>query len=244
VETAAGKRLANFVYAAPEQRSAGKDVSTAADIYALGLMLNEMFTRVVPHGTNYRLIGKVAKEWGFLDAIVERMLRQSPADRYASITDVKGAIGRYQAEAISLQRLSEIDGTVIKVGEIDEPLAITPPKLIGFDWNRGQLTLILDQPITDNWVQALYRMGSYGSIAGKTPESFVFRGNKAMVQAEEYQVQTMINNFKNWLPTATQTLRNQLEHNARMKAANARKNLFLEREAEEQRLRVLAQIKI
>jgi len=244
VETAVGKRLANFAYAAPEQRSTGKDVSTAADIYALGLMLNEMFTGDIPHGNNYSLIGKVAKQWGFLDAIVEKMLQQSPADRYASMAEVKGAIGRYQAEAISLQRISEIDGTVIKVGEIDEPLALTPPKLIDFDWNRGQLTLILDRPVTDNWVQALYRMANYGSIAGKSPESFVFRGNKAMVQAEDYQVQTMINNFKNWLPTATQTLRRQLEQKAQKQESEMREHLRRERESEEQRLRVFSQIKI
>jgi hypothetical protein len=34
------ERLANFAYAAPEQRIAGKAVDQPADIYALGLILN------------------------------------------------------------------------------------------------------------------------------------------------------------------------------------------------------------
>ena len=44
VETAPGQRLANFQYAAPEQRERGREIAATADIYALGLMLIEMFT--------------------------------------------------------------------------------------------------------------------------------------------------------------------------------------------------------
>ena len=47
-----------------------------ADIYALGLMLNELFTGTVPHGTQYKQIGDVAGEYGFLNPIVAEMLRQ------------------------------------------------------------------------------------------------------------------------------------------------------------------------
>ena len=48
VETKNQKRLANFVYAAPEQRSRKVAVDARADIYALGLILNEMFTGMLP----------------------------------------------------------------------------------------------------------------------------------------------------------------------------------------------------
>src|SRR5262249_30968469 len=40
VETAPAQRLANFQYAAPEQRQSGASVGVPADIYALGLILN------------------------------------------------------------------------------------------------------------------------------------------------------------------------------------------------------------
>lgn len=47
VETAPAQRMANFQYAAPEQRVQGQNVGVPADMYALGLMLNELFTGVV-----------------------------------------------------------------------------------------------------------------------------------------------------------------------------------------------------
>jgi serine/threonine protein kinase len=89
VQTAPGQRLANFQYAAPEQRTPGKAVGVTADIYALGLILNEMFTGNVPHGTDFKLIRAPAPEFTFLDEIVAKMLRQVPEDRPASVEDVK-----------------------------------------------------------------------------------------------------------------------------------------------------------
>src|SRR5260370_4254575 len=43
-DTSPNDKLANFQYAAPEQRRRGAKVEYPADIYALGLILNEMFT--------------------------------------------------------------------------------------------------------------------------------------------------------------------------------------------------------
>jgi serine/threonine protein kinase len=151
VETAPGQRLANFQYAAPEQRTPGRPVDATTDIYALGLMLNEMFTGTVPHGTNYRKIGDVASQFVFLDGIVEKMLQQEPAQRPRTIADLKGMIQRYRAESVSLQRLGELQHTVIKVGEIDEPLALDPPRLVNADWDGRVLTLMLDRPVNRAW---------------------------------------------------------------------------------------------
>ena len=58
VETKDNDRLANFRYAAPEQKIPGADVDHRADIFALGLILNEMFTGEVPEGTGYKTIGR------------------------------------------------------------------------------------------------------------------------------------------------------------------------------------------
>jgi serine/threonine protein kinase len=58
VETRPQERLANFVYAAPEQRVRGGKISSQADIYALGLILNEMFTRQVLQLAITRELGK------------------------------------------------------------------------------------------------------------------------------------------------------------------------------------------
>src|SRR3989339_339466 len=51
VETQRSSRFANFQYAAPEQRAKGINVDYRADIYALGLIFNEMYTKHVPHGS-------------------------------------------------------------------------------------------------------------------------------------------------------------------------------------------------
>jgi serine/threonine protein kinase len=244
VETGPSQRLANFQYAAPEQRAPGKLVVATADIFALGLILNEMFTGAVPQGTEYRVIGHVAKEQGFLDAIVASMIRQAPEERPGSIAEVKRLIQRHHSDAVSLQKLSQIEGTVIKANEIDEPLAVTPPRLVGADWNGGVLTLTLDRAVTPKWIEALHQMGSFTSVLGKPPQVFNFRGNQAVVGAPEHEVQSLIDNFKAWLPTATRTLKFQLEQDAQRQHIARLEQLRREQEAEEQRLRIMRKIQI
>ena len=72
VETSPNDRLANFKYAAPEQRNAVMTVDHRADIFALGLMLNEIFTGEVPHGTGFKTIESVDPEYAYLDGLVRK----------------------------------------------------------------------------------------------------------------------------------------------------------------------------
>jgi len=244
VETKPGERLANFLYAAPEQKIRGKSADSRADIYALGLMLHEMYTCDVPLGTGHKRIADVSPAFGYLDALTDLMRRHSPDERPATIADIKGLVQRYEYEAVTLQRLSKINGTVIRSREIDEPLAEVPPRLVNFEWNRGQLTLMLDRPVTSEWVNALRRMGSYSSVMGKPPDVFAFEGDRAVVAAREHEIQSVIDYFKGWLPLASRTLKSLLEQSARREEADRKEQLRLEREAEEQRLRVLRNIRI
>ena len=117
VETGRQERLANFQYAAPEQRTKGRSVDFKADVYALGLILNEMFTGEVPHGTNYKIIASMAHDFAHLDELIERMIRQSPDER-PTIREVinelrKGSLMSHEAkEAPSLvkeQKAGEIN---------------------------------------------------------------------------------------------------------------------------------------
>ncbi|BDU72954.1 serine/threonine-protein kinase [Mesoterricola silvestris] len=245
VETSPAQRLANFQYAAPEQRTPGKEAGVGSDLYALGLMLNEMYTGAVPHGTDYKTIASVFPEMGFLDEIVTKMLKQQPQDRPGSIAEIKALIQRYQSKAVSLQRLSKIDNTVIPEGKVDDPLAFEPPKLVNFDWDGENLTLILDRPVSYEWIAAVKDLrGSYSSVMGKGPETFFFKGNRATVAAQEYQVQQIIDLFKPWLPMATQRLRQKLEDANQRAEAERKTKQRQEREAEERRVNLLRNIRI
>ncbi len=87
-----GARLANFQYAAPEQRSPDKEVDQRCDIYALGLILNEMVTKDVPQGTSYKTINEADPSMGYLDAVVEKMIRHNPVDRFSTVREVREQI--------------------------------------------------------------------------------------------------------------------------------------------------------
>ena len=103
--TRLGGRVMTLRYAAPEQVAAG-DITTATDIYALGVILHELLTGLAPyravregkHLTEVmllqeqrvvpsRLAPKKAARLlaGDLDAIVLKAMRRDPADRYASV---------------------------------------------------------------------------------------------------------------------------------------------------------------
>ena len=244
VETQPSQRLANFVYAAPEQRTPGHAVGQSADIYALGLILNELFTGAVPHGTEYRRVEDVDKNYSYLDDVVMQMMRQDPANRFASIADVRAAIARHRSEFLTRQKISQIDATVVPEGEIDEPLAHTPPKVVDADWKDGVLTLTLDRPVNSDWVRAIRNMGGHTSVMNAGPERFTFSGNKASVPIAGISAQDAINHFKDWLPRATQVLKYALENQIAVERRQREDELKREKAREEERLRVLGNLKI
>lgn len=210
-ETAPDTRLANFLYAAPEQRVRGRTVDARADIYALGLLLNELFTGSVPHGTAYRTIAKSFSDYAWLDALVESMLSQQPDDRPGSVDVVKSALIAHKQDYVTRQRLDELKKAVVPTTTVTDPLAAAPPTIVNFEWAKGQLTLILSQPVNEKWVRALQNMGNYSSVLGKEPEAFTFAENHARIAAAEQDVQRIINFFKSWLPLVTAKYRQILE---------------------------------
>lgn len=98
IETKKDEKLANFQYAAPEQRARGKVVDRRADIFALGLILNELFTGEIPQGTGYKRVVTAMSDYGDLDGLVEQMIQQEPDRRPQSIEDVKKQIVSLQHE--------------------------------------------------------------------------------------------------------------------------------------------------
>ena len=244
VETRDAQRLANFQYAAPEQRTPGRQVDQRADIYALGLILNELFTGEVPQGSNHARIADSDAAFAFLDPVVDAMIQQALGNRPSSVAAVKAEIEKYRADMITRQRLSAIEKTVIPEGEVDDPLAHQPPKLVGADWFAGALKRTLDRDVHEGWVRALQNMGSFSAVMGKGPHMFQFSGNTASVSAAEHEAQPIIDHFKVWLPVATLVLKQDLENQAQVAARRRSEELRRARQEEELRLRVNTSLRI
>ncbi len=244
VETKDSARLANFQYAAPEQRSRGDRVDHRADIYALGLILNEMFTGQVPLGTEYKTIREVAPEYVYLDDLVARMLCQSSEDRFASIEEIKQQLIGRKNEFVSRQRVSELRETVVPVTEIDDPLISDPPRLVNFDWDHGTLTLFLSRPVNSGWVQSLPNVHIYNFVHGRGPMHFPVSGDKAVISAQENEVQRIIDSFKEWLLSANQAYEHKVRREKQQEEVAKRQQLEREIKQEEARQRVLKNVKM
>ena len=238
VETGPTQRLANFQYAAPEQRTPSTQVGLAADVWALGMILNEMYTGAAPYGTEYRAISQSAPEFRFLDEIVRQAIRQSPGERQTSIEEVKLQIKKSSFDAVTQQRLDKIRNRVVSSQETDDELSKNPPRLTAAEWDFGQLTLTLDKPVSNEWVQAFYNMGSYRSILGLDPGRFIFTWNTVTVAAREGEAQLAVNCFKEWLPIASQVYKSRRETAERERQRELRERLRQEQEAEERKLLV------
>jgi serine/threonine protein kinase len=244
IETKDQERLANFQYAAPEQKTRSAIVDHRADIYALGLLLNEMYTSVIPAGTGYRTIGALYNEYSYLDIIVENMIKQDSRQRYKSIEKIKWELLSQQNQLINIQRLDKIKDEVVKDPEVNDPMISDPLRLIGFDWDKGILTLIMNRRVTEAWVQSLLNMGNYSSLVDAGPEYFRFDGTKATVGVREQDVQSVIDYFKDWLPKANRVYASRVHEAMRLEKEKKIKELQKRRKVQEARQRVLKNTRI
>lgn len=244
VKTSPNDRLANFQYASPEQHIRGAQVDQRADIYALGLILNEMFTGMIPYGTGYKTIESVAPDYAYLDEMVSQMLDQSPSKRPETIDAIKQQLIGRRNDFINRQRLSELKATVVPVSETDDPLVVDPPHLIDFDYERGALHLILSRPVNQNWTNALHNMGNYSYTSYIRPDRVSVSGNRVSIQVPESEIQNSINYFKGWLPTANQDYARMVYNQKRQAEQRLRKQLEEEIAERERRQRLRASIKI
>ncbi len=201
VETKADTRTGNFQYAAPEQRDRNRPIDVRADIFTLGMILHEMYTGVVPHGTGYRTIGSIAPDLQYLDDLVSTMIRNEPSNRPASIEIIKlQLIGRHN-EFVERQRLSELKRTVVPTSDLDDSIVRDPVALVDVDWDQGILTLTLSQQVNSRWID-IFHLGRFHrtSVMGKGPEVFQFHGKKATIPVSSDDAQRVVEFFKQWLP--------------------------------------------
>lgn len=81
--TRQGDLLQNRDYQAPEQKRGlvPKSITSAVDIYALGLIINECFTKENPTGTDFLQIADSYPMLYRLDVLVNNMMKQDPGER-------------------------------------------------------------------------------------------------------------------------------------------------------------------
>ena len=199
VETSPHDRLANFEYAAPEQRRTGLVVGHRADIYALGLILAEMYTKEVPHGADPVTIASVAPDYAYLDEISNSMRQNSPDKRPASIAAIKNLLIARGNEFVQQQKLDALRKTVIPIGVMSDALINNPIALEDVDYENGYLIFTISQSPNGKWLHHFHNMGSFGAIMGSGPEYFNFNRNKASVPVTESAAQMVVNHFKNYL---------------------------------------------
>ena len=242
VATKAGEKLANLRYSAPEQRAKGETVDERADVYALGLILNEMFTSAVPQGAGYKIIGAVAPDYLYLDALVERMIQQAPDARPANLEEVKKELIGRKNSFVALQQLNAKQREVVPASAPDR---VAHVRLVSADWKSGLLILELDRTPEPGWVQRFRqpRVG-YTSVMYAGPEAFHFRDKTASVQADEHVAQQIIIHFKQYLEMATSGYQADLEAEATEKEREQRRKLELEVAEAEKRQRILKKLKV
>jgi len=235
VETRQNERLANFQYAAPEQRTRGREVGPKADVYALGLLLNEMFTGEIPLGTQFRKIEAAAPSFSYLDEVVEQMIRQDPAQR-PSIADVKKLLIARQQQFISLQKIDALTKQVVPESSITDPLVVSPIQAKGFDYDDGRLLITLSQVPSRLWIDKFHRQGVTQFI-GMGPGAVVFNGPVASVPATRNTVVQQKSYFEGWIRNANglyeEEVKRQIASELRRRDQELQEELARERERQE-----------
>lgn len=198
-------KMCNNLYAAPEQRVKGEIVTNKADIFALGLILNEMFTKKVISGTKYKKISEVNKDLSFLDSIVDKMISQNPNERFISVDEVLLAINasieinKRNAEIQNLKK-SKIEISV------DDDLQNNLPSLVDYryDDKTGKFYLILSNNVNKLWVECMFK-SSYSCLFGYDKNKFSFENNEFIVSVPLSEVgclKDIVRYFKEWINNA------------------------------------------
>lgn len=213
IETKPNTRLANFEYAAPEQRRKGMLVDSKADIYALGLILNEMFTGDVLQGAGHKTIAAVAANYLYLDELVDLMVQQSPDNRPDSVDSIKQELIGRQNDFIKRQKISQLEKTIIPTSEVDDAFIAEPVKILGIDYENNNLIFKLNHVVSNTQWFHMFRdpKGYFQYIQGAHPQNFSFQGNTASIRASEYDAPRIAETFPKFLENTNREYKSKKE---------------------------------
>ena len=159
IETKKSERMANFHYAAPEQRQRGAAVGPQADLYAAGLILNEMFTKEVPSALEYKTIGSVAPEYAYLDYIFEGLYIQDPEKRLYPETKLLTELEVRAANQARQKEKEKISKAVINA-VTPEDYSVSVRKT---SFSNNRLFFELDNDFPKDWPR--YLSGGYFAVS-------------------------------------------------------------------------------
>jgi serine/threonine protein kinase len=202
--------MANFQYAAPEQRIRGGKVDGRADVYAVGLILNEMFTHTLAIGSNYKKIGNVDSGYAWLDSVVDSMLQQKPNERPFPASTVATRILAAQNDwhqSQELLRLAE------EKPNDDGPYQMEVPTIREYQYEEGELKIYLTG-IEYRWFEVWFGILKSGQYSRSETMGFeTYRLNHyppdciAMPISTSstwgYDLKTIATHIKEWIKQAT-----------------------------------------
>lgn len=205
VETKKADRLANFQYAAPEQREKGATVDGRADVYAAGLILNEMFTRKLVAGGNYKRIGEVDEKYDYLDKVFEGLYCQNPNDRLFPVSKILLEID-VRAAKKNANNLKKEEAQKAFVSSNSNVLPV--PQVVDLDIEGNELVFTLSGNLPQEWYKILTSESfSHTSCMGYDTHRFNGRNNKVTVGIRvgesDGTIKQIVGYFKSWLPTVT-----------------------------------------
>jgi serine/threonine protein kinase len=244
IHTSPSERLANFAYAAPEQRVPGTDVDSRADIYALGLLLNEMFTGQIPLGSGIRSIKDAAPQFAYLDGLVDLMIQQRPEERPQSVRKVKEQLIGRGNEFVALQTLDRLRREVVPESALFDPLIEDPIHIVEKEsYLDGVLTVRLNEGVNETWERCFRERATQWS-SSCSAANISFNGDRAYITATEHNVQRCVDYLKQYLGPSNETYAAKITAEHRRGIEKARNALAFEIRQAEARMNVLKNIRI
>ena len=205
VETKATDRMANFQYAAPEQHKKGGNVCFQTDMYALALILNEMFTGEVPQAVGYKRIESVNPAYKYLDELFDQLYTHKPENRlYPEVkilNELKVLAEQYHREE-EKERLKSVINEIVTPEEFN-------PSISNIEYKDGRLFFALDTVFPDDWFHLLTN-GTYNRsyFLGYQPNNLRKESRNEIsmpIRGSENKdfIRSLVGNIKDWVATAS-----------------------------------------
>ena len=216
VETKATDRMANFQYAAPEQRKRGGDVCFQTDIYALALILNEIFTGEIPQAADHKRIEAVNSDYKYLDNLFDQLYKQDPEDRLYP----EGVILReLKVLAENHKREQEKEKISSTIDEINAPQDFNPA-IIDLGYKNNDLIITFDTDLPHEWFYLLTsERYSHSSRGGYEPHELCRESENSIsmpIRGDEDQdfIKDLVRYIKSWVETTSREYSCQVKRNA------------------------------